>query len=148
MTTLSEAYPAATVPALVQQLARTGTRRLREELVAQGMDGLRPLHAQMLIPLIGGGRHASELADRLGVTRQAIAQVVATLEQGGYVERVDDPGDARAKLICLTSRGRGAVRAMRAGAQRIEDAWTAQLGAERMAALRSALADLLSGDGP
>ena len=105
-----------TVPALVQALARSGTERLRADFAAQGMPGLRPLHAVLLVPLLGGGRHASDLAETLGVTRQAVAQVVTRLEQDGYLTRVTDPGDARAKLICLTPRGRAALRTMRATA--------------------------------
>src|ERR1700719_2556448 len=99
-----------TVPALVQALARSGTERLRAEFAAQGMPGLRPLHAVLLVPLLGGGRHASDLAETLGVSRQAVAQVVTPLEQDGYLTRITDPGDARAKLICLAPRGRAALR--------------------------------------
>src|SRR5690242_13084954 len=69
-----------TVPALVQALARSGTDRLRADFAAQGMTGLRPLHAVLLVPLLGGGRHASDLAETWGVSRQAVAQVVARLD--------------------------------------------------------------------
>lgn len=139
-----ETNAGATVPALVQQLARVDGRRLRGEFATEGMETLRPVHAQLLVPLLGGGRHASDLADSLGVSRQAIAQIVGTLERDGYVERVTDPGDARAKLICLTSRGRAALRVMRASSLRIEDDWTARLGAQRIAELRDTLLTLLS----
>src|SRR5215469_16616660 len=103
---------ARTTPALVQLLAHANAARLAMAFEEQGLDGLRPGQALLLVPLLGGGRHASDLAGRLGVSRQAVAQVVATLERGGYVERVADPGDARAKLICLTGRGRAALRVM------------------------------------
>lgn len=108
------------------------------------MPGLRPLHASLLIPLIGGGRHATDLAAVTGVTRQAVAQVVTVLERDGYVMRVADPGDARAKLICLTSRGRAALRVMRASALAVEDTWRQLLGADRLADFRDTLAILLS----
>ena len=48
------------------------------------MPGLRPLHAMLLVPLLGGGRHASDLAETLGVSRQAVAQVVTRLESRGF----------------------------------------------------------------
>ena len=108
--------PGQTVPALVQMLARSGTERLRAEFAGQDMGGLRPLHALLLVPLLGGGRHASDLAGTLGVSRQAVAQVVTRLEQDGYLTRITDPGDARDKLVCLTPRGRAALRTMRATA--------------------------------
>ena len=111
------------------------------------MAGLRPVHALVLVPLLGGGRHAVSLAADLGVTRQAVAQVVATLERDGYVRRVTDPGDARAKLVCLTPRGRAALRAMQASARATEDAWRQRLGAAQFAEFRAALLALLAAAG-
>jgi DNA-binding MarR family transcriptional regulator len=102
------------------------------------------VHALLLIPLLGGGRHAASLAAGLGVTRQAVAQVVATLERDGYVCRVPDPGDGRAKLICLTPSGRAALRTMRASALATEEDYRRQLGAERLAEFRATLLLLLS----
>jgi DNA-binding MarR family transcriptional regulator len=135
---------ARTVPALVQLLARSHGERLRAELAAQGMPALRPVHALLLVPLLGGGRHASSLAADLGVTRQAVAQVVAALERDGYVRRVTDPGDGRAKLICLTPRGRAALRAARASAIATEEAWRRRLGEARLADFRATLLELLA----
>ena len=108
------------------------------------MAGLRPLHALLLIPLLGGGRHASDLAETLGVSRQAVAQVVTRLEGDGYLTRIADPGDARARLICLTTYGRAALRTMRSSARALEDDWRDRLGAERLAAFRDTLLTLLS----
>jgi DNA-binding MarR family transcriptional regulator len=136
-----------TVPALVQLLARHGVERLRADFAAAGMPALRPVHALLLVPLLGGGRHASSLAADIGVTRQAVAQVVATLERDGYVQRVTDPGDARAKLVCLTPRGRAALRAMRASGRATEEAWRRQLGDSRLAEFRAILLDLLTATG-
>ena len=138
---------APTVPALVQLLARSGAERLRADFTAADMAGLRPVHALLLVPLLGGGRHAVSLAADLGVTRQAVAQVVATLERDGYVRRVTDPGDARAKLVCLTPRGRAALRVMRASARATEGAWRQQLGAARFAEFRAVLLALLASAG-
>jgi len=133
-----------TIPALVQLLARSGAERLRGEFAAQDMGGLRPLHALLLVPLLGGGRHASDLAETLGVSRQAVAQVVTRLELDGYLTRIADPGDARAKLVCLTPRGRAALRTMRASASTVEDEWRRRLGAEQLASFRDTLITLLS----
>jgi DNA-binding MarR family transcriptional regulator len=136
--------PEQTVPALVQLLARRDTERLRADFAEQGMTGLRPLHALLLVPLLGGGRHASDLAETLGVSRQAVAQVVTRLEADGYLKRITDPGDARAKLVCLTPRGRGALRVMRSSALDLEDSWQRELGADRFAAFRETLLELLA----
>lgn len=108
------------------------------------MAGLRPVHALVLLPLLGGGRHAASLAADLSVTRQAVAQVVATLERDGYVRRITDPGDARAKLVCLTPRGRAALRVMQASAQATEGAWRKRLGPAQFTEFRAALLALLA----
>jgi len=144
---VSDPFPShagQTVPALVQLLARQGAERLRADFADQGMAGLRPLHALLLIPLLGGGRHASDLAETLGVSRQAVAQVVTRLEGDGYLTRITDPGDARARLICLTPRGRAALRTMRASARAVEDDWRERLGAGQLASFRDMLVTLLS----
>jgi len=133
-----------TSPALVQMLARSGARRLATSFDDAGLTGLRPLHAPVLIPLLGGGRRASDLADVLGVSRQAVAQVVALLERDGYVERLADPGDGRAKLVCLTRRGRQALRVLRATSLALEREWEAELGPVRLAAFREVLLKLLT----
>lgn len=144
---MSDPFPShagQTVPALVQLLARQSAERLRADFADQGMAGLRPLHALLLIPLLGGGRHASDLAETLGVSRQAVAQVVTRLEGDGYLTRITDPGDARARLICLTPRGRAALRTMRASARAVEDDWRERLGTGQLASFRDMLVTLLS----
>ena len=139
--------PARSTPALVQLLAQASAARVSEALAARGLTEIRPGHSLLLVPLLGGAWHASELAAHLGVSRQAVAQLVATLERGGYVGRVADPGDARAKLICLTARGRLALRVMRSSAQLLEREWEERLGPDGLAQLRVTLGTLLGGAG-
>jgi len=133
-----------TTPALVQRLGQIGAAHLRREFESQELVGLRPAHALVLVPLLGGGRHASDLAESIGVTRQAIAQVVTGLEADGYVERVSDPGDGRAKLICLTAKGRAALRIMRTCAVELEQTWRDALGNDRLDQLRQLLQTIIS----
>lgn len=132
-----------TVPAMVQLVAATGGPRLRAAFAAAGLDGLRPAQAGALVPLAAGGLHASDLAERLGVTRQAVAQGVAELDRNGYVTRVANPTDARTRIIELTPRGRQALRVMRASALELEQRWEEILGARRLRDLRKTLQMLL-----
>src|SRR5246127_653406 len=97
-----------TVPALVNLVAVSGAPRLRAAFAAAGLDGIRPAQSVALVPLVTGGLHASDLADRLGVSRQAVAQAIAALERNRYVTREPNPVDARAQIIELTPRGRQA----------------------------------------
>ena len=80
-----------TVPALVNLVAASGAPHLRAAFAAAGLDGIRPAQAVALVPLAAGGLHASDLADRLRVSRQAVAQAVAGLERHDYVTRVPHP---------------------------------------------------------
>ncbi|EFG77052.1 transcriptional regulator, MarR family [Mycobacterium parascrofulaceum ATCC BAA-614] len=133
-----------TVPALVNLVAASGAPRLRAAFATAGLDGIRPAQAVALVPLASGGLHASDLADRLQVSRQAVAQAITGLERHGYVNRVPDPVDARARVIELTARGHQALRVMRSNAVDLEHRWERVLGRRRLAELRVALEALLA----
>jgi DNA-binding MarR family transcriptional regulator len=94
----------------IGQLLRDGLDLFEREL-AQRMppvEGIktRPTHNAVLRYLDRDGTHASELARRSGLTRQALSLIVLELEQLGVVERSDDPSDKRQKVITYTERGR------------------------------------------
>ena len=132
------------MPALVNLLAASGAPRLRAAFTAAGLDGIRPGQAVALVPLAAGGLHASDLADRLRVSRQAVAQAVAALERHDYVVRGPHPSDGRARIIELTPRGRSALRVMRSNALDAEKRWRDALGEQRLKELRETLLALLS----
>ncbi|ETZ57443.1 marR family protein [Mycobacterium sp. MAC_080597_8934] len=134
------------MPALVNLVAAAGAPRLRAAFAEAGLDGIRPAQSLALVPLAAGGLHASDLADRLRVSRQAVAQAVAALERHGYVTRTPDPTDARARIIELTPRGRQALQVMRANAIAMEKRWRKVLGERRLTELRETLTMLLAAE--
>ncbi|MFC5889761.1 MULTISPECIES: MarR family transcriptional regulator [Kitasatospora] len=71
---------------------------------AAGHDDLRPMHGFAFQALRGPGLTSTELADRLGVTKQAAGQIVDDLEKGGYVQRRPHPAGGRRKLVVLTDK--------------------------------------------
>ena len=73
----------------------------------------------------------------------AMAELVDDLEALGYVERLPDPADGRAKLVCLTASGWRAIRTGRAIIEQIEHDWGARLGPERFETLCRTMEDLL-----
>lgn len=96
-----------------------------------------------LIQRIGAnGTRLTDLAEQAQVTKQTAGFLVDQLEKGGWVERVPDPTDGRARLVRLTERARAAVPVAEATVREVEAEWAAHLGARRMAQLRDALADL------
>src|SRR6201993_5143560 len=136
-----------TVPALVNLVAASGGPHLRAAFAAAGLDGIRPAPSVALVPLVAGGLHASDVADRLRVSRQAVAQAITGLERHGYVTRVPDPLDARARIIELTPRGRQALCVMRSNALELEKRWDQVLGERRLGELRETLRMLLASEG-
>ena len=85
------------------------------------------------------GSRLTDLADRAHMTKQSVGEVASDLEQRGYIERVPDPSDGRAKLIRLTARGLAAQTIGRGLIDDIERDWAERFGIERVAALREAL---------
>jgi DNA-binding MarR family transcriptional regulator len=86
-----------------------------------------------------GGTRLTELAERACMTKQSVGEVASDLEQRGYLERVPDPADGRAKIIQLTERGRAAYEVGRGLIDDLEREWGERYGEEPIAALREAL---------
>src|SRR5947209_19577182 len=73
-----------------------------ERVAAAGYADLRPVHGMAFQILRGRGATSSELAERLGVTKQAAGQIVDDLEKPGYVRRQPHPAGGRRRLVVLT----------------------------------------------
>lgn len=74
-------------------------------VAARGFDGMTPAFAGLIPLLDATGARPTVLAQKSGVTKQAVSQLVRELEARGYVEQVSDPTDTRAKIVRLTKRG-------------------------------------------
>jgi DNA-binding MarR family transcriptional regulator len=122
---------AGTYLAAVQML----DQRLRES----GYPDVRPSHGTVFQVIDAEGTRVTDLAARAGMTKQAMTELVAHLERGGYLERAADPADGRAKLVTLTRRGWECIGAARAIIDELEAEWTERLGTARMRELRRGL---------
>jgi DNA-binding MarR family transcriptional regulator len=109
---------------------------------AAGYTGLRPSHSCIFRYLDVDGSKLSELADLSGMSKQAFGEHVANVEALGYVTRVPDPADGRAKLIVPTPRGREALLLGRRIFADLEREWAEAIGEERVAALRDTLEEI------
>jgi DNA-binding MarR family transcriptional regulator len=85
--------------------ARTQLAAMMARLSARGFDGLTPAFASVMPLLDATGARSTALAQRAGVTKQAMSQLIKLLEQRTYVEQVQDKTDTRAKVVRLTKRG-------------------------------------------
>jgi DNA-binding MarR family transcriptional regulator len=95
--------------------------------------------ARLLQRVAPDGSRLTDLAGQGQVTKQTAGFLVDQLERRGYVERVPDPSDGRARLIRPARRGWEAAALAAPGVAAVEAEWTAHLGAEAMAGLRAAL---------
>lgn len=111
-------------------------------VAAAGYPGLRPSHGCVFRYLDVDGSRLAELAERSGMTKQAFGEHVANVEALGYVERVADPQDGRAKLVVPTPRGREALILGRQVFADLEREWAEALGTERVEGLRETLREI------
>ncbi len=95
-----------------------------------GHPSIRRAHLQLMPHLDLAGTRITELARRAEISKQAVGQLVTDMEAGGYVERVPDPSDQRAKIVVLTKRGRDAVIEGLAVFDALKNELIAELGAE------------------
>ena len=116
--------------------------RVFEGLAAAGFDDFTPAQARVFQRIAPDGSRLTDLAEQAGITKQSAGFLVDQLERAGYVERVPDPADGRARLVRVAERGARSVEAWRGTVAQVEAEWTAYLSARRMAQLRRILTDL------
>lgn len=133
---------------LLASASRLLVEEVQQHLRAHGFDDVRPAHGYAFSRLSFGGATGVELAEHLGITKQAVNQMVDHLEGRGYVTRQPDPRDGRARLVVLTDRGRACVHAAGQALDDVARRWTGELGDQRMADLRANLRRLLSPGSP
>ncbi|MEV5708919.1 MarR family winged helix-turn-helix transcriptional regulator [Actinoallomurus sp. NPDC052274] len=118
---------------------RTLIDELHAELARQGHPHMRPAHGFAMQAIGPHGTSASVVGRRLGVSKQAVGKTIDRLEELGYAERVNDPADARRKIVRLTPRGIDALTRSAMIFDGLRARWAATLGAGRLADLEDAL---------
>jgi DNA-binding MarR family transcriptional regulator len=111
-------------------------------LAEAGHTAIRPAHTAVFEYLDGDGTTVSTLAERARMTKQAMAELVVGLERLGYVTRIPDPTDRRAKLVALTDRGQDVIAVVRVRVPELERRIDDLLGSARARDLRDALDSL------
>ena len=122
--------------------ARSAGNRIFEALQRAGFEDLTIAQSRLMMGLDPEGTRLSVLADRAQIAKQTATALVDRLERAGYVERVPDPSDGRARLVRMTARAEAVVPLARAEEDRIEAEWREHLGPRRMQQLREALTAL------
>lgn len=125
-------------------------RKSMETLAATGRYPKLVLGYEGFMQLLAERDHSpGELADRLGITRQACSKTIRELEKIKLVERRPNPADSRSSLLSLTTLGQQLIRDGIEITNRLQDGFTDTLGderAERLVAILEKLADALDAD--
>lgn len=130
---------------LLREPYRIASERLHERFAESGHPEVRVPHGNVFAFLDHGGTRVSELARRAQITKQSMGELVAHLERNGYVERIPDPDDRRAKLVRSTARGSELYAIARRFVAEVEAEWTERLGQRKMGTLRELLVELNAG---
>jgi DNA-binding MarR family transcriptional regulator len=132
-----------------QSLLLAAYRETANELIhalhEAGHEQLRHKHGAVFANLDPQGTRPSVLAERAGMTRGAMGELVDELERLGYVHRAPDPADRRAKLIVATDAAHHVTAVVVRVNEAIERRYRRELGTDDYQTLRTAL-ERLAGD--
>jgi DNA-binding MarR family transcriptional regulator len=127
---------------LMQAAFRSMEQRVLTALAGAGFGDITVAQARIVAQVDADGTRLTELAARARITKQTASFLVDQVERAGYVERVPDPGDRRARLVRLTDRGRRVSAFAGSVADRVQQEWAEHLGPEAMRNLRQAVTSL------
>ena len=135
-----EAAKRASTAQLLFKCARLVNERALATLpLDAGTPRPRPAHMALFPHIDLEGTRPSELARRVGVSKQAVGQLVDELEAMGVVERRPDPDDGRAKRVAFTDAGLRSILDGLAHLRRVEAELAEAIGEDAMGALREGL---------
>jgi len=121
---------------------RAAEARVFEAVRSAGFEDLTLAQSRIGQRLNSEGVRVTDIAEQAGVTKQTAGALVNELEANGYVTRMPDPADARARLVVLTDRGAKLCATAAAEIARVEAEWRDHVGAARYGQLRAALLSL------
>ena len=137
--TTGSGTPRLPLPTLLTQARDIALDGLHRRLAEEGFEGIRFTHGSVFRHIDAEGTRLTTLAEHAGLTKQAIGELVTELEEHGYLERIADANDRRAKIIRLTELGRNAQSSAARILADVEEQWSLLLGADEVASLRRSL---------
>ena len=127
------------IGALLRVPAQAIHRRIVNELNAAGFEELRLPHMAVLQFPGPDGVRPGTLAERAGMSKQAMNQLLRSLEGLGYIVRSDAPEEGRARIVRFTKRGQAAYAKVHDILRGIEREWSAELGPSDFTQLKQLL---------
>lgn len=86
------------------------------------------------------GVRPSALAERAGMSKQAMNRLLGSLGESGYLIRSGAPDEGRARIVRFTKRGHAVYSKIYDILRDIEREWSAELGSKDFAQLKGLLA--------
>jgi DNA-binding MarR family transcriptional regulator len=136
------------LPGLLDIASETLFKEFRSEMGESEFGDIRPTHGCVFRYVDGEGLRLTDIAERANMTKQSLGEIVDDLVARGYVKRIPDPNDRRAKLICLTGRGEEAQAHGRRLFTDIERRLGERYGRKRIAQLRELLEEIVAAEAP
>jgi DNA-binding MarR family transcriptional regulator len=138
---MSSAFPPppSLIGALLRVPAQAIHRRLIDGLNASGFAELRLPQMAVFQFLVPEGVSPGVLAERAGISKQAMNQLLRSLEEFGYIGRSGARDDRRHTVVRLTTRGRAAYARILDILRDIEREWRDELGSKPFADLKALL---------
>jgi DNA-binding MarR family transcriptional regulator len=127
------------IGAMLRVPAQAIHHRLIHDLNAAGFDDLSLPHIAVLQYPGPDGVRPVKLAERAGMSKQAMNQLLKTLEGMGYLVRHDEKNGGRARIVRFTNRGHAAFDAILEILRRVEREWSAELGVREFVQLKRLL---------
>jgi len=124
------------------QAAEAWRNQLHSQMVERGHAWYGDARGAIAANLHPSGLPQSELVSRMGLSKQAVQQLLDRLEDDGIIRRVSDPEDRRGKRVEYTAVGQVALRDAIKIKRRMESELRARLGERAFESLRAALRDV------
>jgi DNA-binding MarR family transcriptional regulator len=132
-------YKQLGVPGLLRLARRAYGNAVRPALAESGFDDMPRNGAYLLARVYDGSYAVAELARAIGISTQAVSQLVDTMVTRGYIERKPDADDRRRMQLTLTPRGEAAATVSWQAATRTDEELERRLSAAGVDALRHGL---------
>ena len=116
--------------------------RLKQRLDNLGYEGLNLSFASILSRISFSGSRLVDIAEVNGMSKQAIGQLANEIEELGYIKRIPDPHDGRAKNLVFTELGQRLIQDSVEAVEEIEQEFAALIGEDKIAELNSILTEL------
>lgn len=126
----------------VLRLASEIVDGVQQGLAERGFDDVRPVHGFAFARLSGSPATTAQLAEHLGITKQATSELVQHLVDRGYLTRTVDPHDRRARLLVLTEHGQACTRTAERAASATVNSWKNRVGPDVFDDVQTALEGL------